>query len=434
MAGFSPRLPTVVVRWTAPGKSLLFGGVLAACLAFAAATRSPASEFRPVALTSQIAGVQPMTGIVLWSTNAAVKTAPIQLEYSYLTYAQVVSQKGEYNWAPVEALLNAVASRGHQAVLRWHDTYVGKPTGVPAYIKALPDYQETRGKSEGKPTGFPDWSNAELRRFTLEFFTRFAERYDRDPRLAFVEVGFGLWAEYHIYDGPMKLGKTFPSLAFQSEFARHLGGTFQQTPWMISVDAAGEQAPYASDPSLLDLPFGVFDDSFNHRRHAVENEPNWNALRRDRWKTAPGGGEFSFFQKVDQSKALAPKGPHGISFEQQAAKFHVSFIIGDGQPRFQPAKRIQAAGLACGYRFRVTKFAVSDAAAQAEITNEGIAPLYYDAFPAVNGVRSNTSLKGLLPGARRAFAVAAGGSAPKLTLECDRLVPGQRMGYVADLK
>lgn len=407
---------------------------MAACLALAVATRLSASDFRPVALVSQITDVQPMTGIVLWSTNSAVKTAPIQLEYSYLTYAQVVSQKGRYNWAPVEALLDAVSKRGHQAVLRWHDMYVGKPTGVPAYIKALPDYHETHGKSEKQPTDFPDWSNAELRRFTVEFFTRFAEKYDRDPRLAFVQVGFGLWAEYHIYDGPMKLGKTFPSRAFQSEFARHLGGTFQQTPWMISVDAAGDQAPYASDPTLLDLPFGVFDDSFNHARHAVENEPNWNTLRRDRWKIAPGGGEFSFFKKVDQSKALAPKGPHGISFEIQAARYHVSFIIGDAQPRFQPAKRIRAAGLACGYRFRVTKFVASDMAAQVEIVNEGIAPFYYDAFPALNGVRSQTSLKGLLPGERRVFEMAAGGSAPKLTLECDRLVPGQRIGYVADLK
>lgn len=375
-----------------------------------------------------------MTGIVLWSTNGAVRTAPIQLEYSYLNYAQIVSRKGEYNWAPVEALLDAASRRGHQVVLRWHETYVGKPTGVPAYIKALPDYHETRGKSEKKATGFPDWSHPELRRFTLEFFTRFAEKYDRDPRLAFVEVGFGLWAEYHIYDGPMKLGKTFPSREFQAEFARHLDGTFQQTPWMISVDAAGDHAPFASDPSLLDLPFGEFDDSFNHARHAIENEPNWNIIRRDRWQIAPVGGEFSFFKKVDQSKALAPKGPHGIPFEKHAAKFHVSFMIGDAQPQFQPAERIRAAGLACGYRFRVTKFEASAAAAQVEMANEGIAPFYYDAFPAVNGVRSSTSLKGLLPGERRVFAVSAGGTAPRLTVECDRLSPGQRIGYVADLK
>jgi hypothetical protein len=267
----------------------------------------------------------------------------------------------------------------------------------------------------------------------LAFFTAFAEKYDRDPRLAFVQVGFGLWAEYHIYDGPMTLGKTFPSPAFQAQFARHLADTFHQTPWMISVDAAGDHTPFASSKDLLALPFGLFDDSFNHAKHARENEPNWDALGRDRWKIAPMGGEFSFFEKKDQKDALAPRGPHGIPFEDQAARFHVSFIIGDAQPRFQTADRVRSAGMACGYRFRVKGFDASNSRSIVTFTNTGIAPIYFDAYPAVNGVRAAESLKGLLPGQDRAFSIAAGGDAPALTIECDRLVPGQSIEYDADL-
>jgi hypothetical protein len=404
------------------------------CLLAVASAAGRADDFRPVPLSSKVADVQPMTGIVLWATNPAAKTAPIQLEYSYLRYADVVRGKGEYDWKPVEDLLAAVAGRGHQAILRWHDTYVGKPSGVPAYIRELPDYKETRALSEKKPTDFPDWSHPELRRFALEFFTMFAGKYDHDPRVAFVQVGFGLWAEYHIYDGPMELGRTFPSKEFQAGFARHLAEAFRQTRWMISVDAAGDHAPFAADPTLLDLPFGVFDDSFNHAKHATENAPNWRSFRRDRWKTAPAGGEFSFYEKKDQSEALAPGGPHGIPFERHAAEFHVSFTIGDAQPRFRTPERVREAGLACGYRFRVTAFAASATAARVEVENVGVAPIYYDAFPAVNGVRSKASLKGLLPGDRRTFEVAAGGASPALTIECDRLVPGQRIGYDADLR
>ena len=54
-------------------------------------------------------------------------------------------------------------------------------------------------------------------------------------------------------------------------------------------------------------------------------------------RRAPAGGEFSFFEDRDQAEALAPNGPHGVLFERQAAKFHVSFIVGDAQPRFQSA-------------------------------------------------------------------------------------------------
>lgn len=415
----------MVGRYSGMGIIVVLAGLVSAVGA--------ANDLRPIPLTSKVSAVQPMAGIALWTSNPAARTAPIQLEFAYLAYDQIVGEGGKYDWDPVEKLLAEVAGRQHQAILRWHDTYVGKPTGVPAYIKSLPDYRETTAMSEKKRTGFPDWSHPELQRFALEFFTRFAEKYDRDPRIAFVQVGFGLWAEYHIYDGPMKLGTTFPDQAFQGKFAKHLAKTFRHAHWMISVDAAGDHAPFAKDKELLGLPFGLFDDSFNHARHKQENEPNWIGLGSDRWKTSPAGGELSFFESKDQKEALAVKGPHGVPFEQQAAKFHVSFIIGDDQPRFQKPQRIRAAGLACGYRFQVTRFAASAKQSVVAIKNTGIAPIYYDAFPAVNGMRSKQSLRGLLPGEERSFAVASGGDAPALTIQSDRLVRGQQIEYDAEL-
>ncbi len=403
-------------------------------LACVVTTAGRADDLRPVPLVSKIANVQPMTGIVLWSTNPEAARVPIQLEYAYVRYDQVVRGKGQYDWAPIEELLQEIAARKHQAVLRWHDTYVGRPTGVPSFIKALPDYRETRAMSEGKPTDFPDWSHLELQAFMLEFFTQFAEKYDRDPRLAFVQVGFGLWAEYHIYDGPMKLGETFPSLEYQEKFFRHLASQFRETPWMISVDAAGDHAPFAKHKKLLDTHFGLFDDSFNHKRHEVENEPNWNTFGRDRWKKSPAGGEFSFYNSKDQREALSASGPYGIPFAVQAERFHLSFIIGDDQVRFQKPDRIRESGLACGYRFRVKRFSASQSLSEVVVENVGIAPIYYPAFPAVNGVRSTESLKGMLPGESRLFRVAAGGEKPVFTIESDRLVPGQRIEYETEPK
>ena len=63
---------------------------------------------------------------------------------------------------------------------------------------------------------------------TDHLFDEFAERYDGDPRLAFLEVGFGLWAEYHIYSGPEVLGQTFPSMEFQANYFQHLDRVFAQ--------------------------------------------------------------------------------------------------------------------------------------------------------------------------------------------------------------
>ncbi|HBL42356.1 MAG TPA: hypothetical protein DDZ90_03060, partial [Planctomycetaceae bacterium] len=72
--------------------TLFFLGVMSLDLA--------ADELRPQRLQSNIVNVQPMTGIVLWSTNEAASTAPIQLEFAYLKYNQVVQEKGKYNWQP----------------------------------------------------------------------------------------------------------------------------------------------------------------------------------------------------------------------------------------------------------------------------------------------------------------------------------------------
>src|SRR5262249_38029074 len=160
-------------------------------------------------------------------------------------------------------------------------------------------------------------SHPELKRFTLEFYEKLAERYDKDPRLAFLETGFGLWAEYHIYSGPMKLGKTFPDKKFQADFFQHLTKKFKHTPWMLSVHAAdGARTPFGAEKELLKLPFGVFDDSLMHAKHKQVNEKNWNFFGRDRWKTAPAGGEFSFYKPNDQKLVLAKNGPNGVSFEK----------------------------------------------------------------------------------------------------------------------
>jgi hypothetical protein len=410
--------------------------MLAAWLAVAAC-RADAQEtgrFRPVPLRSRITRVQPMTGIVLWASSEHNKTSAVQLEFSYMKYNDVVKERGRYDWRVMDRLLDRVAARKHQAIVRFYFVYPGSPTTVPGYIKALPDYHETRGLSEGKPTGFPDWPHRALQEFALEFYEKMAERYDNDPRLAFVETGFGLWAEYHIYSGPKVWGKTFPDKAFQGAFARQLDRVFRKTPWLISVDAADDEyAPFSEKEDLMKLSFGVFDDSFLCQQHARVNEPRWNIMGRDRWKRAPAGGEISYYTARDQEEALSVNGPHGIPFEKAAADFHITFMIANDQPKYRPIDRLRSAGLACGYRFQVTGFEASRTHSKVTVMNRGVAPIYHDAYLAVNGVRSDRSLKGLLPGESRTDEIASGGASPKLTIACDRLVPGQLIEYDANL-
>ncbi|MEM6468079.1 MAG: DUF4832 domain-containing protein, partial [Planctomycetota bacterium] len=307
----------------------------------------------PISLKSEITRVQPMTGIVYWTTNplCGQHANAISMEFRYCGYNEVVQADGTYDFSKIDSILDDVATRNHQAILRFYFCYVGMETTVPQFIRDLDDYDETIGKSEKQRTAFCDWSHPALQEFTLDFYSKLADRYDGDPRLAFLQTGFGLWAEYHIYDGPRIIGKTFPSKSFQAQFLKHLNRSFLKTPWNVSIDISDSNySPVEHKEELLGLSFGVFDDSFLCKQHPKENTIDWRILGIDRWKRCPGGGEFSYYNKKDQRQALAPNGPNGVSFEQAARQFHITYMMGNDQPKYQKVDRIRSASIATGYR------------------------------------------------------------------------------------
>ncbi len=416
-------------------------------------------SFRNVALSKSITSLEPLKGIVFWPDNDDITTYQnsIGLEFSYCLYSDVVNNtKGVYDWTKFEALLDDIASRGHQAVIRFRFEYPGTDgaingvagaCAVPAYIKALSGYNETYNSDAGGdgPTYYADWSNSELQSFTKEFYTKFAEKYDNDPRIAFIQTGFGHWSEYHIYGTTLSLGNNFPSHAYQKEFLQHMDTTFKQTPWSISIDAADDSyTPIANDATLLGLHFGLFDDSFMWEEHDISqgdgyNEECWNAMNRERWKYAPGGGEFSYYKDADQKNALNPAGMYGGTWEERAAQYHMTYIIGNDVTTgtYATVSRVKEASMAAGYKFEVTAYQVSSTRAKVTIKNIGVAPMYHNAYVTVKGTRSSTSLKGLLPDSSITCTVeglSVGSSeTPELTITSDKLLAGKTIPYKANL-
>lgn len=398
-----------------------------------------AQESRSVPLKSSITRVQPMTGIVLWSDNSSAAKHPdaITLEYRYCGYNEVVNPEGEYDFSKIDQILDEIAKRNHQAVLRFYFCYVGKETTVPEFIRSRDDYNETVGRSEKKKTHFCDWSNQALQEFTFDFYSKFAKRYDNDSRIAFLQTGFGLWAEFHIYDGPNLLGKTFPSKEYQAKFLKHMDQQFTNLHWSISIDSADyDYTPLEDNDELHSLNFGLFDDSFLCKQHSKENAVNWKILGLERWKRQPAGGEFSYYNMKDQKNALAKNGPNDVSFEEATKQFHISYMIGNDQPRHSTIERITAAGMATGYRFRVTSAAVKNDELRLRVTNNGVAPIYRDAYFVAGQNRSKTSLRGLLPGDSLVCVIAGVSEADlsNITIQSDAILPTQTIQFEADLR
>ncbi|MBQ4357781.1 MAG: DUF4832 domain-containing protein, partial [Paludibacteraceae bacterium] len=428
---------------------------------------------RNLTLQSTISSPEPLKGIVFWPEQAANQSDlqnSISLEYSYCLPCQVVTGKTDgviqYNWTSFENLLNDIVSRGHQAIIRFRYEYPNETleniptctcnqagaTAVPLYIKNGsydygPEYSKTV-EGDGK-TFYADWTNDELKWFTKQFYTDFAARYDNDPRIAFIQVGFGHWSEYHIYDDnglPSGWkGKYFPDNAYQSEFLQHINATFKNTPWSISIDAADDSyTPIAGNSTLLGLNFGLFDDSFMHAKHDIAqgegwNETEWITMGTDRWKRAPGGGEISYYTENDQHNFLNPAGMYGVTWEQAAAKYHISYIIGNDAPDgpYATESRLNEARKNAGYSFEITAYSTDGTSISATVKNNGVAPIYHDAYVTVKNVRSTTSLKGLLPGESRSCTVSgiSVGAAenPALTITSDKLLSGKTIPYLANL-
>ena len=408
-------------------------------------------QYKDVSIKASIDAVQPSTGLVLWSDNARSRHSTygqsIALEYAYCLPCKVVKGKKDgqiqYDWSSFDSWLSDVASRNHQAVVRFRYEYPGSrdvdgkagTTAVPDYIKALDDYKETYFKNEDGPTYYADWRNAELQWFTKQFYTDFNAVYKNDARIAFVEVGFGHWSEYHIYGTPLKSGVNFPTAAYQKEFFTYLADALQ-IPWLISIDAA-DSSPIARDPALMELTFGLFDDSFMHEDHeGGYNEECWDAIGQGvRWMTGACGGEISYYTSADQRNFLNPDGMYGATWEQAAQKYHISFMIANDAPggKYGTAERFRQASMFCGYSFAVTSLQTNGINTVATVTNTGIAPIYRDAFLAVGGVRSKTSLKGLCPGQERRVLVEKVTDGSDVTIESDYILPTQKIQFEADL-
>ena len=374
--------------------------------------------FTAVDINRTITSVQPMTGLVLWRGHDQMDkyTSAITLEFAYCLPCKVVTGKKDgkiqYDWSYFEDILNDIASRNHQGVIRFRyenpgNKEVGETgaTAVPQYIKDMSDYKETSNYAEGSKTYYADWTNEELMWFTKQFITDFNTQYKDDPRIAVVQLGFGHWSEGHIYGTTLKLGVNFPSKAYQKEYFLHVANTLE-IPWGMSIDGGDSYySPVAEDEELLALEFGAFDDSFMHEGHELASGSGWNEMCWDgigkeyRWIKGICGGEISYYTSNDQKNFLNPAGMYGWTWEAASAKYHISYMLANNAPGSKHATvdRFREAGIASGYTFRVSDCRTDGTETRFTVSNQGIAPIYRDAYFAIGEHSSTTSLKGLLP-------------------------------------
>lgn len=398
----------------------------------------------------------PLCGIALWQTNPAIDEYEdaIALEFSYFYYSDVASDDPaggyRYDWSRVDDFLAAAKSRGHHGILRFRDTDPELGTARKSLPDSLwanarqADYDEGIEGAAKKRVVFPDWSNPALADFVIAFYRSLAERYPgQSSGIGYLEIGFGLWAEYHIdfdnlsafspgdFDSMDEaLGFLFPSRSDQRRILREAGASFRSIPWGISIDSADtEFGPYDSPLPADAAPFGLFDDSLLHGEWQDSNRGNWEFYR-PRLAGGVNGGEFSYYSSYDQEHALDASGPHGLSLARAAAICHLSFVIGDGQTDYHAPAEIAAAGKSLGYALEILSARSAGGEVELRVRNGGVAVVSYDIRAAFGSFQSAGSLKGLLPGQERFLTVTVPNPRPEdFRFVSPALLSGQEIPY-----
>jgi len=373
-------------------------------------------EYRPGPVAN------PLKGLVPYASDTNVNF-PHSMEFNYVGLADLVTGYDEFDWQPLESLLDEISGRGHQAVFRIYLEYPGKTDLIPQFLidDGLKVYKYVNTNTQPLPPAeieTPDYKNENLRRALKNFISAFGKKYDGDPRVGFITAGLlGTWGEWHTYPRD----ELFASKAVQAEVMDAYSAAFNVTPVLLRYPAGEETWGKASNANRQ---FGYHDDSFAWATlDTGRKEDNWfylPALKQagnvalEKWKTHPIGGEIrpEAWGKVFD----ADPGDKNIQdFRKCVDQTHASWLMDTGmfakEPDKQRKQRAEAEVRHMGYEFHVPAISVLSEKDSLKIKltleNRGVAPFYYD-WKAEYGLivdgkviklfTSQGKLIGLLPG------------------------------------
>jgi hypothetical protein len=346
---------------------------------------APAAGEAPRALAYRPAPVDnPLKGLVPYQGDRR-GVFPHSLEFNYLPYSALVKDYDAFDWEPLERMLDDIAARGHQAVLRVYLEYPQKKGAIPEFL--LRDGLKVHRSADEET---PDYEDKNLRRSLESFISAFGKKYDGDPRLGFLTAGLlGAWGEWHTFPR----SELFASQAVQLEVMAAYEAAFKVTPVLLRYPAGANDHRLARN---ADRKFGYHDDSFAWATLPTGRKGDeWfymTALKaagpdaEARWKTHPIGGEIrpEAWGRVFDAK---PGNEPIQDFRECVEATHVTWLMDSGMfAKDQPVDRIARAKeevRRMGYEFYVPEVTIGRAnggrvEVKLKIENHGVAPFYYD--------------------------------------------------------
>ena len=365
----------------------------------------------------------PLKGLVPYEADVRAYF-PHSMEFNYLSFSALMKGYDEFDWAPMERLLDGIASRGHQAVIRVYLEYPGKAGVIPAFLlkDGLKVHKYVNTNTQPLPPArveTPDYEDKNLRRALKSFLAALGKKYDGDARLGFLTAGLlGTWGEWHTYPRT----ELFASKAVQAEVMDAYESAFKVTPVLLRYPAGDRD--YSKAPNAR-RKFGYHDDSFAWATLPTgKKDDEWfylTALKaagpeaEAKWKTRPIGGEVrpeAWGRVFDDD----PGRKEIQNFRKCVEETHATWLMDSGMFRRKPppdrVKRAVEQVRRMGYEFHVPGVTIDGPAGgklsvAVELENRGVAPFYYDWKPEYGLIRGGEAVKawpgagkltGLLPG------------------------------------
>lgn len=159
--------------------------------------------------------MNPLTGQYLWFPQDHPEAVPAGAKtrdsYSRFAWKDLEPREGQYTFWMIDEQLAAAEQRGGRFAFRVMAVCTTcAPDAMPADVSALPT--TWTASIDATSTGsvrLPDWNDPAFLERWRRFVAALGERYDGDPRLAYVDVGgYGNWGEghnwpfEHVYPGP----------------------------------------------------------------------------------------------------------------------------------------------------------------------------------------------------------------------------------------
>lgn len=317
----------------------------------------------------------PLKGWCPYITADTTLTQPYSMAFVLASWRELEPKEGDYRFKEWEERnWNSVNATGKHIVFRVFIDHPNEPTGIPQWL--LDKGLKTTAYSEHGGGRSPDYENAKMKKGMKRLIAELGRRYDKNPRVAFIQLGLlGFWGEWHTSPHP----KLFASAKTQELVIDAFHNAFPQKILM-----ARNPIGYAGQQSWL----GFHDDAFPADTEGSEAWMFLSAMRSagrmDNWKSAVIGGEMV---PDEASKWLGAK--YEVT-KKAVEKAHFTWMgpycpaLEKTQPDSEFEYRSQELVRKMGYEFILKEISHPEKVQQGKLMsivisglNQGVAPFYY---------------------------------------------------------